>query len=297
MRRLKKITFLILICTSSVFAQQVVFKGKLLDAKTNEPVVYANISFLETTKGVSTTEKGDFTMYIQQQYLKGKIHISCLNYKDTIVNALDLNNTTLLLQPKLNVLEEVVLQKKVNRSFTQDLVKKKVHGVHSVGMRMLAKYFPRDKKNKCCEYLSKVTIYFSKRHNKKSKFRVRVFDRDDKTGLPKNDLLNVNLPVTISEGEMSVTIDLLSYDLQMPKNGVFIAFEKLFIPFNEYGKKQSESSSEVFYAPIIGFTKYNYRKPKDRTYYYVKGFWKESALTKIRRFKKFAPAISLTLTN
>lgn len=294
---MKKSIILFLCISTQVFSQQVVFKGKLLDAKTNEPVVYANISFLETTKGISTTEKGDFAMYIQEQYLKGKIHISCLNYKDTIVNAIDLNNTTLLLQPKQNVLEEVVLQKKVNRTFTQDLVKKKVHGVHSVGMRMLAKYFPNENKNKCCEYVSKVTIYFSKRHNKKSKFRVRVFDRDDKTGLPKNDLLNVNLPVTISEGQMSVTIDLLSYDLQMPKNGVFIAFEKLFIPFNEYGKKQSESSSEVFYAPIIGFTKYNYRKPKDRTYYYVKGFWKESALTKIRRFKKFAPAISLTLTN
>jgi hypothetical protein len=53
----------------------------------------------------------------------------------------------------------------------------------------------------------------------------------------------------------------------------------------------------VFYLPIIGFTKYNYSKPKERTYYYVKGIWTESAMNKISRFRKFAPAISLTLTN
>jgi hypothetical protein len=294
---MKKSIFLFFLISIQVVGQQTFFKGKLLDAKTKEPVVYANISFLETTKGISTTEEGTFAMYIDKKYMNGKIHISCLNYKDTIVYAKNLNTTTLYLQPKLNELEEVVLHKKVNRIYVQDKVKRKVHGVHSVGMRMLAKYFPNERKNKCCNYISKVNIYFSKRHNKKSKFRVRIFDRDDITGLPKNDILNVNLPVTISEGQMSVTIDLLSYDIEMPKNGVFIAFEKLFIPFNEYGRKQSESKSEVFYAPVIGFTKYNYKKPKDRTYYFVKGFWKESALTKIRRFKKFAPAISLTLTN
>ena len=294
---MKKSIFLLFFITAQVFSQQVLFKGTLLDSKTKMPVVFANISFLETTKGISSTEKGSFKMYIHKKYMNGMIHISCLNYKDTVVNASDLNNTILLMRPKQNELEEVVLTKRVNRKFLQDKVKKKVIGVHTSGMRMLAKYFPNDKKNKFCNYISKVTIYFSKRHNKNSKFRVRVFKRDEKTGLPKDDLLNVNLPITIKEKRKEVTIDLSSYDIEMPKNGLFIAFEKLFIPFNEYGKKQTASEGEVFYAPVIGFTKYNYRKPKDRTYYYVKGRWVKSAMSKISRFKKFAPAISLTLTN
>ena len=292
----KSVIFLLFLSTN-LFSQEVLFKGRLLDAKTKVPVVYANISFLKTSKGVSSTEDGTFAMSINQKYLNGNVHISCLNYKDTIVKAATLNATTLLMQPKLNQLEEAVLTKRVNRVFLQDKVKKKVHGVHSAGMRMMAKYFPFDRKNKYCNYLSKVTLYFSKRHNKKSKFRIRIFERDEKTGLPNNDLLSINLPVTISEGQLQTEIDLSKYSIEMPKNGLFIAFEKLFIPFNEYGKKQSESESEVLYAPIIGFTKYNYKKPKDRTYYYVKGTWTASALNKISRFRKFAPAISLTLTN
>ena len=218
-----------------------------------------------------------------------------INYKDTLVNASDLNGKTLFMLPKENVLDEAVITKRVDKTILLDKVKKKVHGVHTVGMRMLAKYFPSIEKYNCCNYVSKVTIYFSKRHNKKSKFRVRVFDKDEKTGLPKNDLLNVNLPVTISEGQLSTEIDLSNYSIEMPENGLFIAFEKLFIPFNEYGKTESES--EVFYAPVIGFTKYNYKKPKERTCYYVKGIWTKSALNKINRFRKFAPAISLTLSN
>ena len=293
---MKKIFFLLFVVTQ-VFSQQVSFRGTLLDAKTKTPVVYANISFLETTKGISTKENGSFSMYIHQKYMNGKIHISCLNYQDTIVSAITINNNILLLQPKQNELDEVVLKKRVNRTFLQDKVKKKVHGVHSVGMRMMAKYFPFDEKNTYCRYISKVRLYFSKRHNKKSKFRVRIFNRDIRTGLPKDDILNINVPVTIAEGQLSAVVDVSNYDIEMPKDGLFIAFEKLFIPFNEYGKKQTESENDVFYAPIIGFTKYKYKKQKERTYYYIKGNWRKSALNLVNGFKKYAPAISLTLTN
>lgn len=294
---MKKCVLLVVFISFQLVGQQIIFKGTLLDSKTRKPIVYANISFSETTKGISTTEQGTFFMYINQKYLKGKVHISCLNYKDTLVNASDLNGKILFMLPKENVLNEVIITKRIDKTIVLDKVKKKVHGVHTVGMRMLAKYFPNTMKNKCCNYISKVAIYFSKRHNKKSKFRVRIFDKDEKTGLPKNDLLNVNLPVTIIEGQLSTKIDLSNYSIEMPTNGVFIAFEKLFIPFNEYGKKQTESESEVFYAPVIGFTKYNYNKPKERTYYYVKGIWKKSVFTQIKKFRKFAPAISLTLSN
>ena len=61
--------FLLLFVTVQAFGQQNVFKGTLLDAKTKDPVVYVNISFLKTTKGISSTEEGTFLMYINQRYL------------------------------------------------------------------------------------------------------------------------------------------------------------------------------------------------------------------------------------
>jgi hypothetical protein len=294
---MKQILFLFFISTQ-ITAQTISFNAKLLDRETQKPIVYANVSFLKANIGISSTEKGTFNLEIDEKFLKEKVHISCLNYKDTIVLASELYKKIFFLEPKRVLLDEVVIFKKIDKTVVLDEVKKKVFGIHTVGMRMLAKFFPNNpKKQKGCNYISKIALHFSKRHNKQSKFRIRVFNKDLITGLPKDDLLNVNLPVTITEGQLEVDVDVSDYDIEMPKEGIFIAFEKLFIPFNEYGRNRNESESEVFYSPVIGFTKYKYRKEKDRLYYYVKGSWKQSAMTKIKEFKKYAPAISLTVSN
>lgn len=292
---MKKLFFLLFI-SSQVFAQKVNFKGKLMDKVTNEPIVYANISFLDSDKGISSQENGTFELSIDKKYLESKIHISCLNYRDTIVLAKTLYNSTLYLKSNIEVLDEVVLTKKINKEVVLDEVKKKVEGIHTSGMRMIAKYFPNTKENKCCSYISTIEIHFSKRHSNQSKFRFRIFEKDKKTGLPTNDLLKVNLPLILKEGELKLTVNLEEYDIEMPENGLFVAFEKLFIPFNEYGENKYDKESEVFYSPVVGFTKYP-KKKDNSLYFYVKGNWKKWGLSKVKTYSKYAPAISLKLTN
>lgn len=293
---MKKILFFLLI-TTQLFSQRIDFNGKLVDIETKEPVVYANLSFLKSNKGVSSNEDGTFSMNVSKKYLDYQVHISCLNYKDTIVFAKDIQRKTLQLQPKSFLLDEITLSKKVNQSILLGEVKNRVEGVHTSGMRMLAKYFPNDKRVDCCSYLETIDIHFAKRskHRKKSKFRIRIFSKDENTGLPKEDILNVNLPVEIEDGQEVTTIDISNYNIEMPENGLFIAFEKLFIPFNAYGKNESETENEFFYAPIIGYTVYSKKDRNDHMYLFVKGKWQLSPLNKIMR--KYAPAISLKLTN
>ena len=292
---MKKLLFFLLLSTE-LFSQNIEFKGKLVDKDSKEPIVYANISFLDSNKGISTTEKGAFTMNIPRNFLDSKIHISCLNYKDTIVLAKDLYQKTFYLNSISEVLDEVILTKRIEKSIILDKVHKKVEGIHSSGMRMIAKYFPSTKKNNCCNYISIIEIHFSERHSKQSKFRFRIFDKDKKTGMPGNDLLKVNLPLTIKPGDLKLTVNLEDYNIEMPENGLFIAFEKLFIPFNEYGQNKLDSNSEVLYSPVVGFTKYPKKKEND-LYFYVQGNWRKWALTKVKHYKKYAPAISLKLTN
>ena len=295
---MKKLLFFLLI-SSQVFAQKTTFKSVLLDANTKEPVVYANISFLKSNKGISSNEDGTFSMNLSEKYLNFKVHISCLNYKDTIVVAKDIQNKKLYLQPKSFVLDEIKLTKRIEKSVLLGEVKNRVQGVHTSGMRMLAKYFPNDKRANCCSFLETIEIHLAKKknHRKKSKFRVRVFSKDEKTGLPKEDLLNINLPIEIKDGQETAIIDLSNYSIEMPENGVFIAFEKLFIPFNAYGKNESDSENEFFYSPIIGYTKYSKKDRNDNMYMFVKGKWQLSPLSKIKMMRKYAPAIALKLTN
>jgi hypothetical protein len=294
-----KALILFLFISTQLFSQKVIFKGKLLDKETKAPVIYANLSFLQSSKGISSNEDGSFSMNLPKKFFDYNIHISCLNYKDTVVSAKDLKNKILYLQPKSVLLDEIVLNKKIDRAILLGEVKNRVEGIHTSGLRMLAKYFPNDKRVDCCKYLETIEIHFAKRnqHRKKSKFRIRIYSKDDAKGLPKDDLLNVNLPVKIANGQKKVTIDISNYNIEMPKNGVFIAFEKLFIPFNQYGKNKSETENDFFYSPIIGYTKYPKKDRNENLYFYVKGKWLLSPMIKSKMMRKYAPAISLKLTN
>ncbi|MFK8061453.1 MAG: carboxypeptidase-like regulatory domain-containing protein [Polaribacter sp.] len=296
---MNKLSCFLFLISTSFFAQKINFSGKLLDVDTKEPIVYANLSFLDSNKGISTTEEGTFSMNLPEKYLNSKIHISCLNYKDTIVFAKDIYRKTLFLQPLNIVLDEIILTKRIEKSVVLGEVKNNVQGVHTSGMRMLAKYFPNDKRTKCCTYLEKIEIHFSDRKSqrKKAKFRIRLFSKDQKTGLPKDDILNVNLPIETEEGQKTTVIDISAYNIEMPKKGLFIAFEKLFIPFNQYGKNESDTENEFFYGPIIGYAKYRNKDRNDNIYTFVKGKWRASPLSKIKMMRKYAPAISLKLTN
>lgn len=295
---MKKAYLIFFLITTSLYSQRIIFKGKLLDASTKEPVVYANISFLKTEKGISSNEDGTFIMYLDKYFLSGKVHISCLNYKDTIVSASVLQNSTFYLEPKSEILDEIILTRKLEKTVILDPVKAGIISMHSRGMRMVAKYFPNTKKNKCCSYLTKVTIEFPRRSNKKSKFRFRVFDVDKETGKPTFDLLLKNIPVTISENQTQVELDLTNHNIKMPKEGFFVAFEKLFIPYNKYGKNEKDPLEEGFYSPVIGVTKSRfYKKNISRNFVYVKGQWLELPYTKRGKLKGYVPAISVTLSN
>lgn len=278
-------------------SQNIVFKGQLLDASTKDPVVYANLSFLDTEKGISSNEDGTFRMYLNQKYLSGKIHISCLNYQDTIVQASTLQNSVLYLQPKNEILNEIILTRKLEQKVELDPVKKGIISMHSRGLRMVAKYFPNTKKNKCCSYLTKITIEFPRRKNQNSKFRFRVFSVDEATGKPSDDLLLENIPVTISENDTQVVLDVTDHNIKMPKNGFFVAFEKLFIPYNKYGKNEKDPTEEGFYSPVIGVTKSKAFRKYSRNYIFTKGEWLELPYTKRGRLRGYVPAISVTLTN
>lgn len=272
---MKKLIFCLCISTQ-LFSQQVIFKGKLVDKESKEPIVYANISFLNSDKGISSQENGEFEIPIDKKLLESKIYISCLNYKDTIVFAKDLQNKTLYLIAKNIELKEIVISKKRNKKVILDKVKKRVSPLHTGGIRMIAKYFP----NELTEdfLIDKVKIHFSKRNATNAKFRLRIFSKDLESNLPKEDLLIESIPISIQKGKRLIEINLEDYYLSFPKDGVFAVFEKLLIPYNFYEWKESDEKFNKYYAPIIGITKSKEFKDYKRVSIYSKGKWFEVSM-------------------
>ncbi|WP_275314662.1 carboxypeptidase-like regulatory domain-containing protein [Tenacibaculum bernardetii] len=287
---MKKIIISLFLSTQ-IFSQAINLKGKLLDANTKEPIVYANISFLKSNKGISSLEDGTFNLEIDKKLLKEKVHVSCLNYKDSLVFAKELQNKTFFLNPKNIGLDEVIVSKKRNKKIVLDKVKRRVSPFHTSGIRMLGKYFPN--KLKFDVFIDKVSIYFSKRNTHNAKFRIRIFSVDKKTGKPKEDILNESTPVLIREGQRVVELNLEEHYLEFPENGLFVVFEKLLIPSNSY--KLDDFKKSIYYAPVIGLTKIKEYREINRIYYYNKGNWHKIPIPE--NDFSYVPAISLTLTN
>jgi hypothetical protein len=289
---MKKLLLLLFVC-SNLFSQTINFKGNLLDKETNKPVVYANISFLKSNTGISSLEDGTFNLEIDRKLLKEQLHISCLNYKDTVVIASNLQNKTLFLQPKFFELDEVFISRKGRQELILDKVRKKVYPFHTFGLRMVGKYFPNKLKEDY--FIDKISIFFAKRGYQKAKFRIRVFSVDELTGKPREDILTKSIPISIEGKQKKVELNLEEYYIELPKNGVFIVFEKLLIPYNLYELSYKNEEKQEYYAPVIGLTKSKEFKGINRIYYYNRGDW-YTVLMPDNDFSS-VPAISLTLSN
>ena len=103
------------ILASSFFQEPVVqdiqrtkeFKGRVLDAKTNDPLAYADINISETNIGTITNNEGKFSLKVPVNYLDKTIIISLLGYKkiEIPISELKKENIKILLYASLTELD------------------------------------------------------------------------------------------------------------------------------------------------------------------------------------------------
>jgi len=110
-------------------------------------------------------------------------------------------------------------------------------------------------------------------------------------------LLKISIPVEVTESTQHISLDLSSYLIEMPQDGFFIAFEKLLIPYNAYKKNANNEESELFYSPVLGWSKSKLFKKTSRNFIFVKGKWVSLAKLNTGRGRGYVPSISVTLTN
>jgi len=287
----------------TAFSQTVVLKNKVIDAYTNDPVAYANISFLNENVGVSSDENGHFSLQINKKLLKSKVHVSCLNYKDTVVLASVLQSESLKLQPKLYELEEVIISKKADRELVVDEYKRRDIKASFGGRKgspwIVTKYFPYKSEYKNFPFLKSLRIYFTSfLSRKKAKFRVRFFKVDEKTGKPSEDILKESLIVDVKKTNGKIEVDVSKFNIEFPNEGFFVGLERIHIPYNFHKIKYTKQGSRKKYKDTMIAPDFGAIYTKDSTwvkssgkwvkYYFPQEFYKGNALK---------PAISVTLSN
>ncbi len=290
---MKKFVLLLLLVSSCIYSQ---IKGIVLD-ENNKPIPYVNIWIENENLGTTSEENGSFSIAVKDQ---NKVLIfSALGFETKKVAVSDAEEVRM--KEIAFQLDEVVISK------SRSTVEIEIGGSKNIGHTHLSGGVPwiYAKRFNYSNDFSKTpfiknTIIFTKSEIKNATFKLRIFEVN-KERAPGLDLLNEDIIVIVKKGKGENKIDLTKYNLVLPQNGIFIAFEWLIIESNKikfnYKEKNSNKNREyITFAPSIvcnpveleNTFEYGGGKLIQRKKNIREGKYKNTVIE---------PAINLTLTN
>ena len=284
-----RILMFFLLANFSLFSQ---IKGKITDEK-NQPIPFVNIWVENENIGTTSEENGEFI--INESDKNKNLIFSALGFDKKIIKAID--NLQVVLKPSEIQLDEVVVIKKfLSKEIEIGKVKDKVLQAFDNGPKIDIKFFPYLEKYKKTKFINKISVFTdSKIENATIKIH---FYKIDKNGFPADELLQKDLIVSVKKGTIKNTFNLEKLNLIMPKDGVFVGFEKLLIEKNKTQKTVINPITKITkiqtsYAPLLMI----YRIEKPFTFVFYGGKWNKETSENGDNLMISEPAINLILSN
>jgi hypothetical protein len=253
-------------------------KGVVKDSISGQPIPYVNIWVENETIGTISEIDGSFVLATSSDK---NIVFSILGYDKKTLKA-NLTATVLLNPTVFDLKEMVILNKKETKLVEIGAIKNSTFQAFDNGPKIEAKYFPYDKSFTKTRFIKEVTIFTDSRIDNAT-IKLHFYSVDD-NGAPGQELLTKDYIVTLTKGVIKHKFNLSQFDLEFPKNGLFVAYEKLLIEQNKQGTK---------YQPYV---LYNYVN-RDFFYTYAYGKWTKQEASDQETMGINEPSITLVLSN
>ena len=288
---MKKSIFIafIILFNCSLFAQ---IKGKTVDDQ-NQPIPFVNIQIENENIGTTSEENGTFI--IHESGRNKNLVFTAIGYNKKIVKCIE--NLIVTLQTSEYQLNEVVIIKRLNTKEKEiGKTDNLTASAFDNGPKIDAKFFAYLPKYSKTRFIKQVAVQTDSKIDNVS-FKIHFYGVD-KNGFPAKELLRKNMIVSVSKGTKKTFFNVLDLNLQMPKNGIFVAFEKLIIDKNKLekliiDKNNNSQKTQTTYYP---FVLYNY-VARDFQFTYVGGKWNKQSKTDTDQLMIYEPAINLVLSN
>lgn len=289
---MKKLIYLLLFLPILLFSQ---IKGKVVD-ENGKSISFVNIWVQDENIRANSEENGTFQINTTPSK---NVIFTALGYEKKTVKASDIS----LVQLKTIQfdLDEVVIIKKIdNKQIEIGKTNAAFCQAFDNGPRLDLKFFPYNIKYKKTKFIKQISIYTDSRiENATIKIHLYEVEKD---GFPGKEILKKDLIATVSKGTIINIIDIYDLNLTMPKNGIFVGFEKLIIERNKIEKITKDllnNSSRIQYI-YYPFTLYN-QVERPFLYSFSGGKWikktKNSDINSTSSITIFEPAINLILSN
>ncbi len=294
MRILLLSLFLLYAGTVATSAQ---INGIVIDNLTKKPIPYVSIWVEQGNNGTTSEENGSFQLSVNEK--SKNLIFSALGYEKKIV--VISKEMIVELNPISIELQDVLVMKILNtRCLEIGETESPFLQAYENGPRIDIKYFPYEAKYKKTKFIKQVVINTDCRIEEAT-LKLHFY-KTDEAGLPGEEFLDKDFIVTVNKGIRKTIFNVLSFNLRMPKEGIFVGFERLKIEKNKFEKTivDANTKSEIVQTSFCPFVLYN-RVERDFHYIFSEGKWNReiqssqevtSAKTMI-----YEPSINLILTN
>lgn len=291
---MKLTTILFLFFAANVAAQT---KGVVKDSLTGNPIAYVSIWVENENIGTTSEENGEYQIGTNDK--NKNLIFSALGYQKKIVKVSE--SQIVLLSPSTFELDEVTINnKKEKKQLEIGKTKNTIAEAFDNGPRMDAKFFPYYPEYKKTRWIQKAIILTDSRIDDAT-IKLHLYDVDE-NGFPGNELLTKDYIVTIKKGITKNEIDLSDFNLEMPKTGIFVVFEKLLIKKNTVEKTIKDFNTnttkiQTTYAPLVLYNAVE----RDFLYSFSGGRWLKRTREEMNPFSVsktiYEPSVTLILTN
>ncbi|WP_290699428.1 hypothetical protein [Lacinutrix sp.] len=234
---------------------------KILDFVTHEPIENVRISINNRHYGYSDKE-GNF--FVNEKVLLDSIGLVHLNYDNSTIKKEKLIKSSIYLYPKSEALNKVEIDGKKQQNNTINLVGKLGLNSkqHFAWNSKAITYIPFKAEGGITKLKYKLTNIAGVKGLKYLEFKTNLYSIDSITRLPGKQLIVKDIITSNSNGDRIYSLDISEYNIQMPKDGVFIAF--IVLDHTEYPVSSIMSRrGELCATPVL---KTRFRKKNEKRF-------------------------------
>ena len=244
---MRKFLGLVLLMSVNLIAQT---KGVVKDSLSGNPISYVSIWVENENIGTTSEENGEFSINVNDK--NKNLIFSALGFKKKTIKAREANVVNLA--PMALDLPEVMISNRKDKKQVEIGRRRGVAEAFDNGPRMDAKFFPFLPDYKKTRWIKSAAIFTDSRIDEAT-IKLHLYEVDE-NGFPGEEMLTKDLIVPIKRGISKTEVDLTDFNLEMPKNGIFVVVEKLLIEKNKLKKTIKDQNTnttkiQVTYSPLV----------------------------------------------
>ena len=270
---MKRIPFLalwvLLLLPALSWAQENRITGRVVDAKTKDPVPFASISLREEGTGALTNEYGYFQLAGLEKTSQDSLIVMTLGYDRAAIFIKRGSTEDLIVELNKRFIEladvKVTAGKVKNLELGSNSNNPGEGMIQGLPGSQYA-FFVKNEKQKKLGNVRTVSFYIGENGFPREPFRVRIYKADGNYNAPNTDLLTENVVVSAPQGGQWYTVDLTPYNIIAPEEGFFVAMEWVVS-----GDKFFTTNFMDDYTPYGQIMRPTYEFKESRTWNYTMG--------------------------